>query len=124
MRNILPADRIHPAILDRITQLHQDVVQEVAAAVDQHDVVVVGMALNPHCAWARKALEKAGIAHQYLEYGGYGSQWRRRNALKMWTGWPTFPMVFAGGVLLGGATETQARIADGSLAELVAARGH
>jgi glutaredoxin-related protein len=30
------------------------------------------------------------------------SDWRRRNALKLWTGWPTFPMVFVKGVLVGG----------------------
>jgi monothiol glutaredoxin len=30
----------------------------------------------------------------YLEYGSYTKGWRRRLALKMWTGWPTFPMIF------------------------------
>ena len=28
--------------------------------------------------------------------------WCIRNALKLWTGWPTFPMVFVKGVLVGG----------------------
>ena len=51
---------------------------------------------------ARKALDARGIAYKYLEYGGYLSEWRRRNALKMWTGWPTFPMVFVKGTLVGG----------------------
>jgi glutaredoxin-related protein len=64
---------------------------------------------------ARKALADAGIAVHYLEYGSYLSQWRRRNALKMWTGWPTFPMVFANQVLIGGAKDVKALIASGEL---------
>ena len=67
-----------------------------------------------------KALTAAGVAHEYLAFGGYASQWRRRNALKMWTGWPTFPMVFVSGMLLGGAQELQQRIASGELKGLLA----
>ena len=37
-------------------------------------------------------IHPAGIDFYYLEYGSYFSQWHRRLALKMWTGWPTFPM--------------------------------
>ena len=34
------------------------------------------------------------LAYRYLpEYGSYFGGWRRRLALKMWTGWPTVPMV-------------------------------
>ena len=52
---------------------------------------------------ARKALDAARMRCLYLEYGSYFSQWRRRTALKMWTGWPTFPMVFVNAVLVSGA---------------------
>jgi len=52
-------------------------------------------------------LSEAGISYHYLEYGSYFSQWKRRLALKMWTGWPTFPMVFRDGVLLGGYKESK-----------------
>ena len=38
------------------------------------------------------------------------SQWRRRNALKMWSGWPTFPMIFVDGILVGGYRDLQALI--------------
>ena len=65
--------------------------------------VVVGMAGNPFPKKARRLLDGAGIAHHDLDFGSYLSQWRRRNALKLWTGWPTFPMVFVKGVLVGGA---------------------
>ena len=85
------------------------------AAVDAHDIVVVGMAQNPHPRRARKALEAAGLPFHYLEHGSYLSGWRRRNALKMWTGWPTFPMVFVQGVLIGGANELAHHLATSTL---------
>jgi glutaredoxin-related protein len=60
------------------------------------------MKANPLVGKACALLAAAGIDHHYMEYGGYLSQWRLRNALKMWTGWPTFPMVFVKGMLVGG----------------------
>lgn len=120
-RPILDEARIHPAIREHITTLHGDIVREVAEAIERHAVVVVGMRLNPFPKRARAALTRAGIAHKYLEYGGYLSQWRRRNALKLWTGWPTFPMVFVKGVLIGGAQELEALIRSGELARMIAA---
>jgi glutaredoxin-related protein len=114
-RPILATDHIHPAIRDTIAQHQQDIVTEVQKAVQQHAVVVVGMAQNPMVKQARQALTDAGFAVHYLEYGSYLSQWRRRNALKMWTGWPTFPMVFVNQVLVGGAKDVKALIASGEL---------
>jgi monothiol glutaredoxin len=73
------------------------------------------MALNPMPRKARRALDAAGIAYKYLEYGSYLNNWRRRNALKMWTGWPTFPMVFVKGVLVGGADDVIRLLASGEL---------
>ena len=64
-------------------------------------------------------LDAAGVAYKYLEYGSYLSEWRRRNALKMWTGWPTFPMVFVKGALVGGADDLERLIASGELAKLL-----
>ena len=64
---------------------------------------------------ARKLLKDAGIPCHYLEYGSYFSEWRRRNALKMWTGWPTFPMVFVKGNLIGGAEELERLVSGGEL---------
>ena len=83
-------------------------------------VLVVGMAGNPFCKRARKALDAAGVPHQYLEYGSYFSRWRERLALKMWTGWPTLPMVFVKGVLIGGADDLAKVIASGELKRLLA----
>lgn len=104
-RDVLDESEIHPAIREKVASHNRDIVDEVKAAIAKHDVVVVGMALNPHPRRARAVLRQKGIAHEYLEYGSYLSAWRRRNALKMWTGWPTFPMVFVKGTLVGGATE-------------------
>ena len=118
-RALLAESRLHPAIRDRVASHHADIVQAVQAAVAQHPVVVVGMAGNPWPKKARKALDAAGVAHHDLDYGSYFSDWRRRTALKMWTGWPTLPMVFVKGQLVGGATDLQKLIDSGELRKLL-----
>jgi monothiol glutaredoxin len=114
-RAILSEDRIDPEIREQISTHHRDIVEEVEAAAAAHDVLVVGMKQNPFPRRARKALTAHGVAFHYLEYGSYLSTWRRRNALKMWTGWPTFPMVFVKGVLVGGFQEVDRLIKSGEL---------
>lgn len=118
-RQVLEESFLHPAIRDKVANLHADIVHNVQAAAASNPVLVVGMGLNPACKKARKWLAGAGVAHQYLEYGSYFSQWRRRNALKMWTGWPTFPMVFVKGQLVGGASDLHKLIASGELKRLL-----
>lgn len=119
-RRLLPTDRIHPDVRDKIARNHRDIVQEVEAAIDAHAVVVVGMGINPHPRRARKLLDKADISYKYLEYGDYRNQWRRRNALKMWSGWPTFPMIFVKGTLIGGAADLARLLNNGELRRLLA----
>jgi monothiol glutaredoxin len=106
-RKVLPEQRIHEAIRERVARWHTDIVTEVESAIAANDIVVVGMSMNPFPKKARRLLEAAGLPHAYLEYGSYFNTWRRRSALKMWSGWPTFPMVFVKGVLVGGASELQ-----------------
>ena len=118
-RPILDESRIHPAVRARVAQHFQDTLSEVQAAVAAHPVVVVGMRQNPYPRRARKALQAAGVAHEYLEYGSYVSDWRRRTALKMWTGWPTLPLVFVKGTLVGGADDLDRLIASGELKRLL-----
>ena len=118
-RQILPEARLHPTIRDRVAQMHADLVREVESVVATQPVVVVGMGWNPFCKRARRTLQAAGVPHQYLEYGNYASDWRRRNALKLWTGWPTFPMVFVRGQLVGGAQDLEALVASGELQRLL-----
>ena len=118
-RHILDAVHIHPAIRERIAASHVDIVREVQAAVANNDVVVVGMKQNPFPRKARKALDAAEIPHLYLEYGSYLGGWRRRTALKMWTGWQTFPMVFVKGVFVGGSEDLTKLIASGEIKSLL-----
>ena len=121
-RPILDESRIHPAIRDKVASHQQALVQAVMAAVQAHDVVVVGMGMNPFPKKARKLLDEAGQPYQYLEYGNYFNTWRERNALKLWTGWPTFPMVFVKGVLVGGANDLRALMDSGEFARLLAGK--
>lgn len=114
-RNILPEPRIHPAVRDKLAGYHAAIVKEVEAALAANEIVVVGMRQNPFPRKARKLLDAAGLEYAYLGYGSYLSQWRRRLALKLWTGWPTFPMVFVRGVLIGGASELGRLLQSGEL---------
>jgi len=118
-RQILDEAKIHPAIRERIARHHESMVQEVQDALVAHPVVVVGMRQNPVVRKARQALAEAGVACHYIEHGSYLSQWRPRNALKMWTGWPTFPMVFVKGTLVGGYDDLAKLIASGELAAML-----
>jgi glutaredoxin-related protein len=118
-RTILDDARVHPAIRETISKHNADIVREVQAAIASNDVVVVGMSQNPFPRKARKALDTAGITYKYLGYGSYLGGWRRRLALKIWTGWTTFPMVFVKGVLVGGASDLNRLIKSGELARML-----
>jgi glutaredoxin-related protein len=119
-RSILDEARVHPKIRDTITNYHSDIVREVEAAIAANPVVVVGMRQNPFPKHARRVLNNKDIKHKYLEYGSYLSGWRRRTALKMWSGWPTLPMVFVKGTLIGGAADLARLEASGELAKMLA----
>jgi glutaredoxin-related protein len=120
-RKVLDEARIHPAIRERVVQNHADVLAQVQAAVAANAVVVVGMRQNPYPRKARRMLDSLGMQYTYLEYGSYLSEWKRRLALKMWSGWPTFPMIFVNGTLIGGAQELQRLIEEGEFATMLAA---
>ena len=114
-RAILPEAQIHPAVRDKIANYRADLIREVQAAVAANDIVVVGMRQNPAPKRARRLLDAAGLRYAYLEYGSYFSMWRRRLGLKMWTGWPTFPMIWVKGVLVGGADDLARLMEKGEL---------
>ncbi len=120
-RPVLPETHIHSAIRSKIVNYQSPLVQAVQATVAAHDVVVVGMAMNPFPKRAHKLLDAAQQPYTYLEYGSYVSQWYERTALKMWTGWPTFPMIFVKGALVGGADDLKKLIDSGELAKLLSA---
>ena len=110
-RKILPEDRIHPTAATIVAGKSSAIIDEIEGAMTKHDVVVVGMAQNPHVKKAKRALAAKGAPFHYLKYGSYLSDWRPRLEIKMWTGWPTFPMVFHKGVLLGGSAELEKYLA-------------
>ncbi len=119
-RTILDQALIHAAVRDTAAGFHADAVRAVQAAVAGNAVVVVGMRQNPFPRKARKILDGLGTPYQYLEYGSYLSQWKPRLALKMWSGWATFPMVFVNGMLIGGARDLQKLVDSGEFAQLLA----
>lgn len=114
-RPILAPSHVTDSAAQQMAEFHRDFVDEVSQAVATKPVVVVGMKQNPVVKTARKALDDAGIPFHYIEHGSYVSGYRRRLAIKMWSGYPTFPQVFVRGVLLGGARELVAGLKDGSV---------
>src|SRR5262245_56371113 len=106
-RLTLPADKVSSVVDKAVGGFHRNIVEEVAAAVDRDPVVVVGMRQNPVVKRARKLLDAEGIKFTYLEYGSYFSGWKQRLAIKLWAGFPTFPMIFINGTLEGGASDIE-----------------
>ena len=120
-RPILDEARLHPAIRERVAGYQPEILREVQAAIAAHPVVVVGMRQNPFPKKTRKLLDARKITYHYLEYGSYLDGWRPRGALKMWTGWPTFPMVFVKGTLIGGFDDLKRTLESGELAKMLQA---
>lgn len=119
-RPILDEQQLHPAIRPTVSNQHAALLSTIQAAAAAHPLLVIGMAGNPFVGRARKALTEAGLAYEYIGIGSYFSQWRPRLALKMWTGWPTFPMVFVRGQLIGGAEDLRRLMSAGELKSLLA----
>jgi monothiol glutaredoxin len=120
-RKILGTASIHPAIASEVggNADYRHTVDEVEKAITEHDIVIVGMAHNPFPKKARQLLDAEGIAYHYMEYGNYFSEWKRRSALKMWSGWQTFPMIFVKGQLVGGFTDMKQLVLSGELNKLI-----
>ena len=114
-REILDPKKIHTSIQKIVSEQHANIIAEVKEAIANNAIVIVGMAQNPAPKRARKVLNELNIDYHYLEYGNYFKEWRRRNALKMWTGWPTFPMIFVKGTLIGGSSDMRALVDTGEL---------
>lgn len=118
-RPMLPDTKIAPLALKAIHNFHTDVVQHVANTVKKDAIVVVGMAQNPFVRKARRALDQANLQYTYIEYGSYFSAWHQRLAIKLWSGWPTFPQIFVKGQLIGGYTDLEAYLASGELLKIL-----
>jgi monothiol glutaredoxin len=117
----LPASRRSEFASKQIASFHKDYLDEVKKLVAEHDIVVVGMKQNPIVKRARKLLDAAGLPYAYIGHGSYLSGYRRRLAIKLWSGWPWFPQVFVKGVLIGGASDLKVELEKGILKERLAA---
>jgi len=105
MRDTLSPNQVDPKAMSTMNSFHNGTVGEVKKAISQHKVVVVGMAQNPVVKKARRILDNAGVKYHYMEYGSYMSLWKPRLAIKLWSGWPTFPQIFVDGKLIGGCAD-------------------
>lgn len=120
-RHALDSNHIHPAAQRKQASFHRQTIEQVQAAIRQHDVVVLGMNMNPFPRRARQLLDSRNIPYHYLGWGSYLSAWKPRLAIKLWTGWPTFPQIFVKGVLIGGYSDLKQLVESGELAELLQA---
>ena len=122
VRPLLSEQNKTDRVKTKIADFNADAREEVRQTVEREAVVVVGMAQNPFVRKVRRALDGANIPFSYLEYGSYLTSWKERLAIKMWSGWPTFPQVFVRGTLIGGNAETTRAIEDGTLREMLDAK--
>lgn len=107
-RLTLDEQKINPAALLKMQNYHAGIVQNVISAIAENKIVVIGMDHNPVVKKARRMLDDKKLAYTYLKYGNYFSKWKERLAIKLWSGWPTYPQIFIDGVLIGGASDLEA----------------
>ncbi|MDQ3265283.1 MAG: glutaredoxin [Myxococcota bacterium] len=118
-----PRPPVLPSVTAAQERYHADLVDEVAKVVAAHEVVVVGVSGLQPGRRARRLLEAENIPHRYLQYGSYLRGWRRRLALKLWVGWPTFPLIFVKGTFIGGASDLRRLSQTGELKKMLANSG-
>ena len=104
-RNVLSNEKIHPDALEFMVKNHAQTVQEIMTAIKNNKIVIVGMGQNPVVKKARNFLESKGLEYSFISHGNYFYGWKKRLAIKLWSGWPTFPQVFIDGKLIGGCDE-------------------
>ena len=105
MRKILSSAQVHPAAQKAMDDMHASTIQDIELAIKQHDWVIIGMAQNPVVKSAKKFLTAKNISFHSLDYGSYFSLWNLRLAIKLWSGWPTYPQIFHKGILIGGFSD-------------------
>ncbi len=105
MRKTLNTDHLQAEALNSIENFHPQIVADIESAIQKNEWVIVGMKQNPVVSGARKYLTEKNIQFEYVEHGSYFSMWKERLAIKLWSGWPTFPQVFHNGKLVGGFSE-------------------
>jgi monothiol glutaredoxin len=102
MRPILEQTKLNSEAAKFVETFHREIISEVELAITQNEWVIVGMASNLFVSKARNYLAQKGLKFAYIQHGSYFSKWKERLAIKLWSGWPTFPQVFHKGRLIGG----------------------
>ncbi len=102
MRPTLSENQVHSEVKQIIGNFHRDVIVNIENSIKENEWVIVGMTGNPFVIKAKKHLNAKDLNFKYIEQGSYMSQWKQRLAIKLWSGWPTFPQVFHKGKLIGG----------------------
>ena len=71
--SLRPLHVVDPAekAVSKMKEFFPETIEQVRSAIARSDVVVVGMAQNPHVKNVRQALTAANISFEYLEYGSY-----------------------------------------------------
>ena len=106
MRPILAETSIEPNAIKTMEKFHfEEIVKPAQDAVAKNEWVIIGMTGNPFVPKAKNHLDSKNIKFTYIGHGSYMSGWKKRLAIKLWTGWPTFPQVFHKGKLIGGFTD-------------------
>jgi monothiol glutaredoxin len=70
-RAVFPDSHVHPAIRETVATNRREIVDAVKAAIAQHDLVVVGMAINPVPKRRARLLNAAASRTTTSEYGSY-----------------------------------------------------
>jgi glutaredoxin-related protein len=112
-RRLLPTEQVHTGIHDKLGGGYDSTLDEVISAISTYPVVIVGMKQNPFVKKARQLLQNKEVEFHYIEYGSYLSEWRKRLAIKMWSGFSTYPQVFVNGSLVGGYQDVKRLIDNG-----------
>ena len=81
MRKIFSQKNLHPNISKQVLEYHKEVINEVEEAIEENQIVIVGMRWNDAVWQAKRNFRKAG------------------------SGWPTFPMIFIDQKLIGGNSD-------------------
>ncbi|KAI9032152.1 thioredoxin-like protein [Hyaloraphidium curvatum] len=89
--------------------------------VSQYDVFLAmkGTPSQPRCGFSRQLVEI--LKEQQVDYGFYNilSNEEVRQGLKTWANWPTYPMLFVKGELVGGIDIVKEMIASGEFEKTV-----
>ena len=109
--------KIHALISEeaqaRLSDFHQPLIEQLQQEIHSHDIVVVGLAYQPSTQRVIKELNKLDCLTQCIEISPWIGSSEKRLAIKIWSGWPSFPQIFVRGMLIGGELELGNFVASG-----------